>query len=168
VAHCVGRGEAAPLRPGDVTALASTLAMRTFPPGSALFRGGEQTSGVWIVREGRIELSVSSGRRRAVVQLPRPGHVDGDIRLLLEVALPYTGRTANEVTCLFLAPTRCTSGRNRQPRSSGAWVPEGTYVICHQPVTYGKQRICVRAGGGRLARRPLAFAFGSVQLLPRR
>ena len=62
VARCVGRGEAAPLRPDDVTALASTLAMRTFAPGLALFRAGEQSPGVWIVREGRIELSVGSGR----------------------------------------------------------------------------------------------------------
>jgi CRP-like cAMP-binding protein len=103
VARCVGRGEAVPLRPGDVTALASMLAVRTFPPGSALFREGEHTPGVWIVRDGRIELSVGSGRRRAVVQLLRPGDVDGDIQLLLEMPLPYTGRALAEVTCLFLA-----------------------------------------------------------------
>jgi CRP-like cAMP-binding protein len=103
VARCVGRGQSAPLRPGDVTALASTLAVRTFAPGSALFHAGEQSPGVWIVRDGRIELSVGSGRRRAVVQLLRPGDVDGDIQLLLEMPLPYTGRALSEVTCLFLA-----------------------------------------------------------------
>jgi CRP-like cAMP-binding protein len=103
VARCVGRGQFAPLRQEDVTALAATLAVRTFPPGAALFRGGEQTPGVWIARQGRIELSVGSGRRRAVVQLLRPGDVDGDIQLLLQVPLPYTGRALSEVTCLFLA-----------------------------------------------------------------
>ena len=103
VARCVGRGHAAPLRPADVTALASTLAVRIFPPGSVLFASGQQTPGVWIVREGRIELSVGSGRRRAVVQLLRPGDVDGDIQLLLEMPLPYTGRAVSGVTCLFLA-----------------------------------------------------------------
>ena len=103
VARCVGRGQAAPLRPDDVTALASTLAVRTFPQGSALFCAGEQSVGVWIARDGRIELSVGSGRRRGVVQLLRPGDVDGDIQLLLEMPLPYTGRAVNEVTCLFLA-----------------------------------------------------------------
>jgi CRP/FNR family transcriptional regulator, cAMP and macrophage regulator len=102
VARCVGRGQSAPLRPGDVTALASTLAVRTFPPGSVLFGGGDQTPGVWIVRDGRIELSVGSGRRRAVVQLLRPGDVDGDIQLLLEMPLPYTGRALDGVTCLYL------------------------------------------------------------------
>jgi CRP-like cAMP-binding protein len=101
VARCVGRGQSAPLRPDDVTALASILAVRTFPQGSVLFGGG-QASGVWIVRDGRIELSVGSGRRRAVVQLLRPGDVDGDIQLLLQMPLPYTGRALSEVTCLFL------------------------------------------------------------------
>src|SRR5215471_1857490 len=67
VARCVGRGKSAPLRPADVAALASTLAVRTFRPGSVLFAGGRQTPGVWIVREGRVELSVGSGRHRAVV-----------------------------------------------------------------------------------------------------
>jgi CRP/FNR family transcriptional regulator, cAMP and macrophage regulator len=63
----------------------------------------QQTPGVWIVRDGRIEVSVGSGRRRAVVQLLRPGDVDGDVELLLDMALPYTGRALFEVTCLFLS-----------------------------------------------------------------
>jgi CRP-like cAMP-binding protein len=103
VARCVGRGQSAPLLPGDVATLASMLAVRTFPPGSALFREGDRPPGVWIVRDGRVELSVGSGRRRAVVQLLRPGDVDGDIQLLLEMRLPYTGRAVADVTCLFLA-----------------------------------------------------------------
>ena len=103
VARCVGRGQAAPLRPEDVTALASTLAVRTFRPGAALFHVGEQPPGVWIIREGRVELSVGAGRRRAVVQLLRPGDVDGDIQLLLEMPLPYTARALSETTCLFLS-----------------------------------------------------------------
>jgi CRP-like cAMP-binding protein len=102
VARCVGRGQSAPLRQEDVTALAAMLAVRTFPPGSVLFRAGEQSSGVWIVRNGRVELSVGSGRRRAVVALLRPGDVDGDIQRLLEMPLPYTGRALTEATCLFL------------------------------------------------------------------
>ncbi len=38
-----------------------------------------------------------------MVQLLRPGDVDGDIQLLLEMPVPYTGRALSEVTCLFLA-----------------------------------------------------------------
>lgn len=101
VARCVGRGRAAPLRPEDLTALASLLATRSFRPGAALF-GGDQAAGVWIVRQGLVELSVGSGRKRAVVQLLRPGDVDGDIPLLLGMPLPYSGRAVSEVTCLHL------------------------------------------------------------------
>ena len=102
VARCVGRGQSAPLRPDDVTALASLLAVRAFAPGTVLFSGG-QAPGVWIVRSGRIELSVGSGRRRVVVQLLRPGDVDGDIQFLLDMPLPYTGRALSQVTCLYLS-----------------------------------------------------------------
>lgn len=103
VARCVGRGRAAPLRSEDVTALAAILEVRTFPPGAVLFAGGEATTGVWIMREGRIELAVGSGRRRAVVSLLRPGDVDGDIELILDMPMPYTGRALSDVTGLFLA-----------------------------------------------------------------
>jgi CRP/FNR family transcriptional regulator, cAMP and macrophage regulator len=65
-------------------------------------QAGEPTAGVWIVRDGSVELSVGSGRRRAVVRLLRPGDVDGDIQMLLGMDLPYTGRALSGVTCLFL------------------------------------------------------------------
>jgi CRP-like cAMP-binding protein len=103
VARCVGRGAAAPLRPEDVAALAGTLRVREFEAGQAAFRDGDSAAGVWIVREGRIELSLGSGRRRAVVHLLRPGDVDGDIQLLLGMPMPYTGRALAAATCLYLA-----------------------------------------------------------------
>ena len=52
---------------------------------------------VWIVRQGRIELSVGSGRRRAVVLLLSPGDIDGGIQLLLEMPLPSTGRAVGDL-----------------------------------------------------------------------
>jgi CRP-like cAMP-binding protein len=103
VARCVGRGAAAPLRTDDVSALAGTLLVREFAPGEVTFKAGDPAAGVWIVRDGRVELSVGSGRRRAVVHLLRPGDVDGDIQLLLGMPLPYTGRALTSVTCLFLS-----------------------------------------------------------------
>ena len=102
VARCVGRGEAAPLRPGDVTALAGMLQAREFAPGQVAFKAGEVAAGVWIVREGRVELSVGSGSRRAVVAMLRPGDVDGDIPLLLAMPMPYTGRALTVARCLYL------------------------------------------------------------------
>jgi CRP-like cAMP-binding protein len=103
VARCVGRGSAAPLRAEDVAALAGTLRVREFAPGQVVFKAQGPTAGVWIVRDGRIELSVGVGRRRAVVHLLRPGDVDGDIQLLLGMPMPYTGRAMADARCLFLA-----------------------------------------------------------------
>lgn len=103
VARCVGRGDGAPLRPDDVTALAGVLEMHATPRGAPVFTAGEQRSGVWIVREGRVELSVGSGRRRAVVHVLRPGDVDGDIELLLGMPMPYTARALTDATVLHLS-----------------------------------------------------------------
>lgn len=66
--------------------VAGTLRVREFETGQVAFRDGDSAAGVWIVRDGRIELSLGSGRRRAVVHLLRPGDVDGDIQLLVEEA----------------------------------------------------------------------------------
>lgn len=102
VARCVGRGDAAPLTPAALTALAATLKRHQFGRGSVIFQGGRPTTGVWIVQQGRVELSVGSGRGRTVVGLLRSGDVDGDIQLLLDMALPYTARALGDATLLTL------------------------------------------------------------------
>jgi CRP-like cAMP-binding protein len=104
VARCVGRGEAAPLTPEAVTALAATLHQDRVQRGTVVFHGGRPAGGVWIVRQGRVELSVGSGRRRTVVHVLRPGDVDGDIPLLLDMPLPYTARVLDDATLLSLTP----------------------------------------------------------------
>lgn len=103
VARCVGRGSMAPLRPEDVDALARYLEPRSFPPGSVLFSAGRPQTGVWIIRNGTVELSTGSGPRRAVVALIYTGDVDGDIHLLLEMPPPYTARSIGQVDVLYLS-----------------------------------------------------------------
>ena len=103
VARCVGRGAAAPLGPGDITAMAHTLHARSFERDAVVFTAGMRPAGVWIVRAGPLELSVGSGHRRLVVHVLRPGDVDGDIPLLLDLPLPYTSRALDDASCLFLA-----------------------------------------------------------------
>lgn len=102
VARCVGRGEAAPLTPEALTALAATLKQHRTERGSVIFHGGQPTTGVWIVQHGRVELSVGSGRRRTVVGVLRSGDVDGDIHLLLDMSLPYTARALDDAILLSL------------------------------------------------------------------
>jgi CRP-like cAMP-binding protein len=102
VARCVGRGAAAPLHSGDVAALAGTLTTRKIDSGTVLFGQGQEPAGVWIVRQGQVELAVGSGRRRAVVDVLRAGDVDGDIPLLLDMPMAYTARAMEDSTCLYL------------------------------------------------------------------
>ena len=106
VARCVGRGAAAPLGAGDVAALAETLQPIELRAGQPLFAPNAPSStGVWIIRSGQVELSVVAGRRRIVVGVLRPGDVEGDIPLLLGLALPYAAGAVDPVTCLRLTPS---------------------------------------------------------------
>lgn len=103
IARCVGRGAAAPLRAEDLVALADWLELQSLDAGSVVFAAGKPADGVWIVRQGRLELSVGSGRQRAIVDILRPGDVDGDIALLLDMPLMYTARTLTDAKCLYLS-----------------------------------------------------------------
>lgn len=122
VARCVGRGESAPLLPGDLTALANTLQTRSVPNGSVVFGPDQGTPGVWIVRHGQIELSVGSGRKRAVVHVLRSGDVDGDIPLLLDMPLPYTARALTDSVCLFLTRADFESLLATHPTIARRWL----------------------------------------------
>jgi CRP/FNR family transcriptional regulator, cAMP and macrophage regulator len=122
VARCVGRGAAAPLRQQDLAALATYLRARELAPGEVAFAAGRPAAGVWIVRGGRLELAVGSGRRRAVVALLRPGDVDGDIHLLLEMAPPYTARAAQHAECLLLEAASFERLLREHPAIARRWL----------------------------------------------
>ncbi|SFD84684.1 cAMP-binding domain of CRP or a regulatory subunit of cAMP-dependent protein kinases [Actinopolyspora alba] len=136
VARCVGRGEAAPLRPDDLTALATFLRTRHVSRHAPLFHGGSAPAGVWIVREGRVELSVSSGRRRSVVHVLRPGDVDGDIQHLLEMILPYTARALEDATVLFLSAADFERLLGQHPAILRRWLSS----VAQRPAT-SQQRV---------------------------
>ncbi len=122
VARCVGRGEAAPLRQQDLAALATYLRPRELAPGEVAFAAARPAVGVWIVRGGMLELAVGSGRRRAVVALLRPGDVDGDIHLLLDMAPPYTARAAQHAECLFLEAASFERLLREHPAIARRWL----------------------------------------------
>lgn len=123
VARCVGRGTNAPLAPADVAALAATLQPVEPSAGQPLFgtpTGSEP--GVWIIRSGHVELSVTAGRNRVVVGVLHPGDVEGDIPLLLDLALPYAARAVDAVTCLHLRPTDFENLLARHPAIARRWL----------------------------------------------
>ncbi|WP_306357897.1 MULTISPECIES: Crp/Fnr family transcriptional regulator [unclassified Nocardia] len=122
IARCVGRGEAAPLGPADLAALADLLEVRILPAGSVLFTGGRPADGVWVIRHGQVELSVGSSRRRAVVDVLRPGDVDGDIPLLLDMPLMYTARALTDVSCLFLSQAAFEKLLATRPAIARRWL----------------------------------------------
>ena len=106
VARCVGRGSSAPLGPPDLAALSVELQSREFGRGAPVFSAGERSAGVWVVRRGRVELSARDRVRRTVVQVLHPGDVDGDLQLLLGMAVPYTARAGSDAVLLFLPAHR--------------------------------------------------------------
>ncbi len=103
IARCIGRADTAPLTESDLSALAEFMDPQDFPLGGLLFRAGEPSTGVWIIRKGLVELIVGSGRDRTVVQLLRVADVDGDVQLLLGMPFPYTARAAQPTRALFLS-----------------------------------------------------------------
>ncbi|MCH9722671.1 MAG: Crp/Fnr family transcriptional regulator [Actinomycetia bacterium] len=141
VARCVGRGATAPLLRDDVAALAGTLAARQFSPGAVLFAAGEPSTGVWIVRHGQVELAVGSGRRRAVVDVLRPGDVDGDIPLLLAMPLAYTARAISECTCLYLDQSAFENLLASHPTIARRWLSSVA-----QRVSAGQSRLITMLG----------------------
>jgi CRP-like cAMP-binding protein len=77
---------------------------------------------VWIVRDGTVELSIGSGRRRQVVQLLHPGDVDGDVQLLLGMPFPYTARAASDARALFLGSESFDRLLVEHPRVARRWL----------------------------------------------
>ncbi len=119
VARCVGRGETVPLGPEDLQALATTLQSRAIAPGAVLFGAGIGPAGVWLIQAGHVELSLGSGRKRAVLAVLRGGDVDGDIPILLKMPPPYTARALDPVRCLYLSPEafeQLLASRGQLPR----------------------------------------------------
>jgi CRP-like cAMP-binding protein len=136
IARCVGRGAAAPLSPGDVAALADRLTPVELEPGQPLFGAtGPPDPGVWIVREGHLELSVRSGNGRVVVGVLRPGDVEGDIPLLMGMAPPYVARAVDRATCLHLSRTGFEALIDRHPAISRRWL---TSVAQRLAISHGR------------------------------
>lgn len=122
VARCVGRGAAAPLTGADVSALAGVLQEKTFSQDTVVFHAGKPSGGVWIVREGQLELSVGAGRRRVVLHILHGGDVDCDIPLLLDMPVPYTARALTPSTCLFLECTAFETLLQTRPPIARRWL----------------------------------------------
>jgi CRP-like cAMP-binding protein len=131
VSRCVGRVETAPLSPGEVNDLARHLELRTLQPGEPLNHVGDQPEGVCIVRDGCLELAVSRSAGRVVIQTLRPGSVDGDIQLLLGMAMPYETRANTATTCLVLGREDFDALLATHPQLSKRWLTSVAQRLAH-------------------------------------
>ena len=122
IARCVGRGDAAPLTSADVLAMADSLQTRTSRDAQVVFRAGQPVSGVWIVRDGQVELSLGGGDSKAVVGILRAGDVDGDIQLLLGMPYSYTARAIGSATALFLPSEEFEQLLAHRPAIARRWL----------------------------------------------
>jgi CRP-like cAMP-binding protein len=122
VSRCVGQAETAPLQPADVEDLARYLQVRTLVAGEPLQHAGEPPEAVCIVRDGCLELAVTGSSGRVVIQTLRPGSIDGDIQLLLGMAMPYETRANTHTTCLLLRRTDFEELLSTHPLLSRRWL----------------------------------------------
>lgn len=122
VSRCVGRAESAPLRPGDLEGLARFLRVRTLEAGEPLHHVGGEPAGVYIVRQGCLELAVPGRTGRVVIQTLRPGDVDGDIQLLLDMPMPYEARANTSTTVLVIRRGDFARLLSSHPALSQRWL----------------------------------------------
>jgi len=90
--------------------------------GEPLFSEGRPAKGVWIVRDGEVELFVGSGRARQVVEVLGPGGIDGDIQSLLGLRLAYSARAATDLSAWFLAIQSFRQLLSDRPVLAGRWL----------------------------------------------
>ena len=143
IARCIGRADTVPLTESDLGALASFMDTRELQAGEPLFRAGEASTGVWIIRRGLVELSVGSGRDRTVVQLLRVADVDGDVQLLLGMPFPYTARAAQPTRALFLSETSFEELLATHPAVARRWLSSAAARIAT-----GQRRVMDLLGKG--------------------
>lgn len=84
--------------------------------------GGTKPDAVCIVRDGCLELAVTSSSGRVVIQTLRPGSIDGDIQLLLGMAMPYETRANTATTCLLLRRADFEELLSTHPQLSRRWL----------------------------------------------
>ncbi len=122
LACCLGRGELAPLGHGEIEELAKSLGETRYAGGTFVFREGDDSARIHVVRSGRVELSRGSGDERVTLQLLRPGDVFGDVPMLLGLPEPFDALAVDDSVVLsFDAETLYDLLRTR-PRMAERWL----------------------------------------------
>lgn len=122
IARCLGRGDLAPLGPGDIDSLAVELGETRYAGGTMVFRMGDLPLHVHIVREGAIELSRELHGRRVTLQVLHPGDVFGDIPLITRMPLPFDARALEDSVVLSIESAVLGHLLEQRPRLAHRWM----------------------------------------------
>lgn len=122
MARCVGRGSAPHLGDEDLAALADDLTTVAFARGDVVFLADRPPTAVWIVRSGSVGLFAGTGANRVILSVLRPGDLDGDVGMLLDMPSPYAGEALEESTCLRLDAEAFNRLFSRQPAMARRWL----------------------------------------------
>jgi CRP/FNR family transcriptional regulator, cyclic AMP receptor protein len=82
--------------------IAKTVFERSFQPGDVIVKEGEMGLGVYMIREGKVEVVQRAGDKERMLTTLRKGEVFGEIALLIDVPRTATVRAVEPTTCLVL------------------------------------------------------------------
>jgi CRP-like cAMP-binding protein len=102
LACCLSRGPTSPLGAGDLGMLAEEMGTESVAGGMFVFREGDDSARIHVVRTGAVELSRLLGGRRITLQVLRPGDVFGDVPAFLGAPEPFDARAVEDSTLLSL------------------------------------------------------------------
>lgn len=118
----LGTSEMAPLEPDDVRELASALRVHLVAAGSTVFRTDELPSHVYVVRNGRIELTRERAGRTVTLQVLGEGEVFGDIPLFLRRPEPFDAKAIDDSLVFAIDSVHLLQLLGRRPRLARRWM----------------------------------------------
>lgn len=122
LACCLGRGELAPIGKGDVDELATSVGEMSYAGGTYVFREGDDSARIHVVRSGRLELSREKDGNRITLQILRPGDVFGDVPVLLGQPETFDARAVEDSVVLSFDSDTLYELLRTRPRLAERWL----------------------------------------------
>jgi CRP-like cAMP-binding protein len=122
LARSFGRPDYLPLTPADLQTLERSGEIITKYPGTHLFREGDAAIAAYLIREGEVDLSRSSGARRDIIGRVGPGAVIGDIAMFSGQPYISSARAAGHVTAFRFDRDRLLPELARSPAITLRWL----------------------------------------------